>query len=799
MVILKKIGFILLLTILSHSVLTAQLNMSLVGDLNYNTDLNDIWGYTDSNGKEYAIVGLRNGVSVVDLSIPSAPVQVGFAPGVNSTWRDIKVWGDYAYITCDQGDDGLMVMDLSNLPNGITYSFYRPELTVASGTDTLEKAHNIWIDENGIAYISGSNIGNRGVLFLDVHTTPGTPIFVGSEDNEYAHDCYTRGDTLYSADLYAGFFSVYDISNKAAPVLLGSRTTPSLFTHNLWLSDDSKYIFTTDEKPDAFIGSYDVTDPNNIIELDRYRPDSTLGQGVIPHNVHVWDDYIIASYYTDGCIILDASRPHNLIEVGNFDTYFPANSGFDGAWGAYPYFPSGLVAVSDIGGTLFILQPNYVRACYLEGQVTDAVTGNTLSGVSVKITNTLVNESSNNSGDYATGFATAGTYTVTYSLLNYATKTETVTLNNGVLTIKDVQLQPLQAFVLTGNVTEMIASTPSIDDAQILIYNDDYSYDATTDAAGNFNVSGFYNGDYNIVIGKWGYKQRNIASQSIPANSSSLNFTLEKGYEDDFTLNLGWSTTSTATTGDWERATPIGITDQQYGQTTPGDDILTDFGDKAFVTGNGGTSAGANDVDNGVVDLFSPSFDVSTYNDPYFSYHYWFFNQGNQSTPNDEFVIKLSDGNQTVTIETITQSQGVWSAKKVIRISDYLTPTSDMKVIFSTSDLPASGHFVEAAVDVFAVFDSFNVNTNNIEEQLAELTISPNPSSNQFNIDYQLINRFNQGQIQVYNAVGQLMETAPIELTKGQISLGTHLEAGFYIIQFVVDHQIVAQEKVVKF
>jgi hypothetical protein len=43
------------------------------------------------------------------------------------------------------------------------------------------------------------------------------------------------------------------------------------------------------------------------------------------------------------------------------------------------------------------------------------------------------------------------------------------------------------------------------------------------------------------------------------------------------------------------------------------------------------------------------------------------------------------------------------------------------------------------------------------------------------------------------------METAPIELTKGQISLGTHLEAGFYIIQFVVDNQIVAQEKVVKY
>ena len=172
MVILKRICFILLLTILSHSVLTAQLNMSLVGNLSYNTDLNDIWGYTDSNGKEYAIVGLKNGVSVVDLSIPSAPVQVGFAPGVNSTWRDIKVWGNYAYVTADQGNDGLMIVDLSNLPTSATYTFYRPELTVMSGTDTLNTAHNIWIDENG-----DTIIGENGLKYQ-----PPAIDFIGAAD-----------------------------------------------------------------------------------------------------------------------------------------------------------------------------------------------------------------------------------------------------------------------------------------------------------------------------------------------------------------------------------------------------------------------------------------------------------------------------------------------------------------------------------------------------------------------------------------------------------------------------------------
>ena len=104
----------------------AQLNVFYVGQYNYNTNLSDSWGYTDNLGNEYAIIGLVNGVSILDLSTPSNPVEVGFAPGAQSVWRDIKVWGEFAYITCDQGNDGLMIIDMSNLPNGITYSLYRP-------------------------------------------------------------------------------------------------------------------------------------------------------------------------------------------------------------------------------------------------------------------------------------------------------------------------------------------------------------------------------------------------------------------------------------------------------------------------------------------------------------------------------------------------------------------------------------------------------------------------------------------------------------------------------------------------
>ncbi|MDV7396356.1 hypothetical protein RZS08_33485, partial [Arthrospira platensis SPKY1] len=127
--------------------------------------------------------------------------------------------------------------------------------------------------------------------------------------------------------------------------------------------------------PNAPIGAYDVSDLTNIVELDQYRPVGSLGQGVIPHNVHVWDDYLLISYYTDGGRVVDASRPTNLIEVGNFDTWLGNPGGFNGAWGLYPFLPSQTVLVADITNGLFVLRPTFMRACWLEGVVTDSITG----------------------------------------------------------------------------------------------------------------------------------------------------------------------------------------------------------------------------------------------------------------------------------------------------------------------------------------------------------------------------------------------------------------------------------------
>ena len=155
-----------------------------------------------------------------------------------------------------------------------------------------------------------------------------------------------------------GHMSIWDVSDKANPVILGQQVTPGNFSHNLWMSDDGDYIYTTDEITNGFIGEFDISDPTNIVELDRIQ--SSPGMDVIPHNSHFIDDYIVTSYYRDGVTVHDVANKGNMVEVGNFDTS-PSFSGdgFNGCWGVYPWLPSGNIITSDIENGLHILGVTY--------------------------------------------------------------------------------------------------------------------------------------------------------------------------------------------------------------------------------------------------------------------------------------------------------------------------------------------------------------------------------------------------------------------------------------------------------
>ena len=788
---MKRLIFTLTLLLLaSTSFSQASKNMTLVGSFQYSATLNDIWAWVDdSTGIEYAIVGRTDGVSIMDLSNPAAPQQIQSFSGAQSTWRDMKTWKGYCFVT-NETANGLLIIDMNGVPGN-----FRSKDTVIAGMNT---AHNIYIDD-GLAYCVGGDTDFGGMTIFDVDTDPWHPTKVGSFSQRYVHDVYIRNEIAYAAEINDGLLEILDVSNPANVQVMGSRSYVNSFTHNTWLNDASNVVFTTDELAEAYIYAWDVSNPNNIVELDAIR--SSLSNGdATPHNTHVLNDFLVTSYYRDGINIIDAARPHNLIEVGYYDTNPTSGGGTFGCWGAYPFLPSGLQLATDMSEGFFVFQPNFVRGCYLEGTVTDSITGNPISGADIVITTTPASDASDNNGDYATGVADAGTYTVTYSKFGYRTKTFSLALSNGQLVTNDVELAPLEQQAI--QITVIDAETQQgISGANVSL--------RTT--AGNFDYVSGANGDvaasvleetYTVYAGRWGWRSAQETFAVTQGGSNSLVIELEPGYYDDFLFDFSWTTSATASSGLWERDDPIGTDFGPAGDMNPGTDVQNDFGVECYVTGNGGGNAGNDDVDNGEVTLRSPSMDLRWYTNPTLKFYRWFANAGGNSNIDDELVISLTDGNTTQTLITIDGDQENAWKQDTFNIQQFFpTLTANMQVIFTTSDLQGSGHLVEAGVDLFEVDSKAPiVGIQEPDPDAGYLTATPNPMMDHTLIRYDLgaYRNLTDVTFEVHDLSGRVLYAEELKQSLGEFEFSYELPAGAYIAALKSGDQTISTFKLLK-
>ncbi|MFT7345186.1 MAG: hypothetical protein ACI9XP_001780, partial [Lentimonas sp.] len=552
---------------------------------------------------------------------------------------------------------------------------------------------------------------------------------VGVFDNWYVHDGVVYDSIMYSAHVSNGFFSVVDIKDKSNPIVLGTKSTPNNFAHNIWVSDDRKVVFTTDEKKNAFITSYDVSDPSNIVELDRIQ--SNPGSQVIPHNAHVLGNYVVTSYYRDGVTIHDATRPGNMVEVGNYDSSPLSGDGFNGCWGAYPYLPSGNILISDIESGLHVLAPTYVRAGYVEGTVTDAVSGNPIFGASVKIQSINISESTRTNGVYGLGTLEEGNFAMVVSKVGYENQTIQVDILSANVTVVDVELVPLVPFDVTFYVFDIATGDP-INSADVRIEHIELTANGTTNGLGEEDLTLFYEGDYRIYAGKWGYTT-GCEDRTIDMSSGMISLGLNKGIFDDFTFDNSWSVSGTATTGIWERGIPIG----GNGSANPEFDAEYDCSKYAFVTGNKDTfDPDEDDVDNGTARLQSPVFSLVGYSDPYINYSRYFYNFfGPNGAPDDELRIFIMNGQSTVLMEEVSSDPAIFYKwiNQSKRVSDYLTPTADMRVLIITSDQNPNFNITEAGFDYFHVTEGSSADI--LENTSLALKVYPNPAQDMVTIE----------------------------------------------------------------
>ena len=347
---------------------------------------NDIWGWTDpESGRDYALVGMTDRASFVEVTDPLNPVFIGtleMTDGANSSvWRDIKVHADHAFIVSDgAGVHGVQVFDLRRLRE---FDGTPMVLTEDAHYDQINSAHNIVInEESAFAFVVGASGGGEtcgGGLHMINIEDPQQPIFAGCfadvrtgrRGTGYSHDAqcvtYTGPDERYSGhELCFGSnetaLSIADVTDKRNPVPVGMSTYPNVaYTHQGWLTEDHSYFYMNDEGDEAqglVEGTrtliWDVRDLEDPIMVGEYVADNKA----VDHNLYVDGSTMYQSNYDSGLRIFDVSDPENIAPAGYLDTVPWGEDGAGmggGSWSNYPFFDDFLVVTSGREG-LFVVR-----------------------------------------------------------------------------------------------------------------------------------------------------------------------------------------------------------------------------------------------------------------------------------------------------------------------------------------------------------------------------------------------------------------------------------------------------------
>jgi choice-of-anchor B domain-containing protein len=275
---------------------------------------------------------------------------------------------------------GLQIVDLSNLPDSVSLAatfrgFDTAHTVFMANVDPASGAGNI-DDVPPVLYIEGSN---EGFLALDV-SEPDAPRITGRFLDSYVHDVWAgvfRGgraspcgghdpceivvDWGSESGRLGDAIKLIDFTDKARPALIAKFHYPDLvFAHSGWISRDGNYLFsfTEDEIHTGLNTRIHVLD---ISDLARPALAAvwTGSMRATEHNGYVVGERLYLSHYQRGLTVLDVSTPTAPRDIEFFDT-FPSGDdpSLHGAWGVYPFLPSGTLLVSNLDGApgLFVLR-----------------------------------------------------------------------------------------------------------------------------------------------------------------------------------------------------------------------------------------------------------------------------------------------------------------------------------------------------------------------------------------------------------------------------------------------------------
>ncbi len=273
------------------------------------------------------------GLGVVDISDPTAPVEVGICntPGEP---QDIAVAGDYAYVV-GGSTGGLRVIDVSNPTAPVEVGF----------CDTPGSAHDVALDRD-YAYVAD---GTGGLRVVDV-STPTHPVEVGIfSSTDSAISIVVMGNYAYAV-FTSGALRVVDISDPAAPTLVGiywglgraeSLAVIGGYAYVAAYEDGMRVVDISDPAHPAAVSSYNTPgfaygvavgeDYAYVADLDSLQI-VNIGNPVQPtsaslYNTRFWaNDAAVAGNYAyiatrrKGLQVVGVSNPAAPIEISSSNT-----------------------------------------------------------------------------------------------------------------------------------------------------------------------------------------------------------------------------------------------------------------------------------------------------------------------------------------------------------------------------------------------------------------------------------------------------------------------------------------------
>lgn len=754
-----------------------------------------LWGYTAPDGREYAILGGYTGTHIIDIT--TAPIrEVAYIPGPPSGWREMKTYDEYAYVV-SEGGDGLQIIDLRDLPTSA--SLLKTDLSIFNTGHTITQEGE-WL------YVHGTNVEagyNQGTVILNVADDPQSPYVVGSYTRGYVHDATIRNDTMYAAMINDGRLDIVHLSpDRETTSLVTEVTYPGAGTHSSDMTGDGRYILTTDE-----IGStpktlkvWDRADVDDIVKVADWTP---VDEAII-HNVRVVGTTMYAAWYTAGTRIVDISDPVNPVEVGFYD-FYEGNSGrYEGNWEVYPYFASGKIIASGTENGLHVFTFNRSEKGFINGRVRDDVTLQPLAGVVIELPElgrTIITDAE---GRFTLA-AAVGDVTFIATKRDY------------------LQFQGSFTLMPTGQIVEIMLDPLEMRNVRIRPVDKatdqalpHYAYEVEARGDGGISDDESFllripaDSLYVVRVGAWGWRPATI---EVPAGFvGELTIPLDRGYADDFELDLGWSTADPeddGTGGAWERGAPVGqavqFLDRPESRLEPTEDRTPGGGTEAYFTDIVNApmeSPGFVEVDSGRVSLTSPPFDLRGYVDPWIHVSLFYNNTALYFIQtNDALYAELSnDGGATwEPALAIDNGEGEWIDYR-FRVRTIIGPTADMRFRVNVSD-SGEQQWVEAGVDDFLIVDSVPAGVDVVagEDVSSGISVTPHPLRGRATIGFEL-STGGDVSVELFTLLGARTLVMPL----GVRPIGSHsfpldpstLDAGAYIIRLIVDGRAVASRSI---